>query len=164
MTQELQAAGLFAVASQIAIGGWLLLLISIVARWRFGRDVLAMIVIPTVLSLGYAAIIAVHWASASGGFNSLAAVTALFQSPWMLLAGWVHFLAFDLFIGAWIAREAEINGVSRWLILPIMPLTLMFGPMGLLAWLILRVALAPKSTPALMPQPALPTNPTGRLS
>jgi hypothetical protein len=67
----------------------------------------------------------------------------LFQSPWMLLAGWVHYLAFDLFVGAWIARDAENHGVSRWLVIPVMPVTLLFGPMGLVAWLIIRLAHAP---------------------
>jgi hypothetical protein len=143
MDAELQAARLFGQASMLAMAGWLVLVVSIALNWRRGRDLLAGIALPSLLSLGYVAIIATHWSSAEGGFSSLSDVSRLFQSPWMLLAGWVHYLAFDLFVGAWIARDAEYHGVSRWLVIPVMPVTLLFGPMGLVAWLVIRLAHAP---------------------
>ncbi|MFN8724398.1 MAG: ABA4-like family protein [Rhodospirillales bacterium] len=143
MDGELQAARFFGQASMLAMAGWLVLLVSIALHWRKGRDLVAGIVIPSLLSLGYVAIIATDWSSAKGGFSSLSEVSTLFQSPWMLLAGWVHYLAFDLFIGAWIARDADEHGVSRWVVIPVMPVTLFFGPMGLVAWLIIRLAHAP---------------------
>lgn len=136
---------LFGHASALAIGGWILLAGSVVACWRLGRDLIAGLAIPALLSGLYVAIIAANWSSGEGGFDSLAAVAALFRSPWLLLAGWVHYLAFDLFVGSWIARDASARGVSRWLVLPLLPLTLMFGPAGLLAWLILRTAVAPRA-------------------
>ena len=49
---------------------------------------------------------------AEGGFSSLAAVSTLFADPWVLLAGWTHYLAFDLFIGGWEVRDARQRGVS----------------------------------------------------
>jgi hypothetical protein len=143
MDAELQAARLFGQANMLAMAGWLVMVVSIAMHWRKGRDLVAGIAIPLLLSLGYVAIIATHWSSAKGGFSSLSDVSMLFQSPWMLLAGWVHYLAFDLFVGAWIARDAENHGVSRWLVIPVMPVTLLFGPMGLVAWLIIRLAHAP---------------------
>ena len=66
-----------------------------------------------------------------GGFNSIAEVRALFASDPVLVAGWVHYLAFDLFVGLWIAGRADAIGLSRFLQAPILIATFMFGPLGL---------------------------------
>ena len=65
-------------------------------------------------------------------------VARLFETREMLLAGWLHYLAFDLFVGLWIARDADAKGFSRLVQLPILFLTLMAGPIGLLIWLLVR--------------------------
>ena len=70
-----------------------------------------------------------------GGFDSLANVMLLLSNPWMALAGWVHFLAFDLFIGGWITRTARAQGLAHLLILPCLMLTFLFGPIGLILFL-----------------------------
>jgi len=59
-------------------------------------------------------------------------VQKLFESPGVALAGWVHYLAFDLFVGLWIAMRSDAVGLSRWLQAPILVTTFMFGPIGLL--------------------------------
>lgn len=73
------------------------------------------------------------------GFDSLEAVSLLFSTQLGVLIGWVHFLAFDLFVGAWIARDGHRRGLSHWLLLPCLALSFLFGPAGLLAYLILRL-------------------------
>ena len=55
-----------------------------------------------------------------------------------IVLGWTHYLAFDLFVGLWIARDADAKGFSRLVQLPILVLTLMAGPSGLLIWLLVR--------------------------
>ena len=50
----------------------------------------------------------------------------------MLIAGWVHYLAFDLFIGVWIAERLDAERLSRWIQTPILIATFLFGPLGLL--------------------------------
>ena len=62
----------------------------------------------------------------------------LFTSDWALLAGWMHYLAFDLFVGAWIAAETERRGLTRLVLIPVLPLTFLFGPAGFLLFCILR--------------------------
>ena len=94
--------------------------------------------IPVLLGLLYLYIILVHWRGSEGGFGSLGQVSDLFQSPWLLLAGWVHYLAFDLFIGAWEVRDAQREGIHHLLVIPCLFLTFMFGPIGLLLYLGLR--------------------------
>jgi hypothetical protein len=76
-----------------------------------------------------------------GGFGSLAQVAVLFGSPYALLAGWIHYLAFDLFTGAWEARDAARLGLSQWLVLPCLVLTFLVGPLGLALYLLLKLAL-----------------------
>lgn len=130
---------LFQVTGPLAMLGWLALVLSPLAPRL--ADWVAALVIPALLSVAYTALILVHWADAPGGFDSLANVMALFTNPAVALAGWVHYLAFDLFVGAWITRTARAEAIPHLLILPCLVLTFLFGPAGLLAFLILRASL-----------------------
>ena len=69
---------------------------------------------------------------------SIEGLRALFMSDGGIVLGWTHYLAFDLFIGLWIARDADAKGFSRIVQLPILFATLVAGPIGLLLWLIIR--------------------------
>lgn len=75
---------------------------------------------------------------AGGDFTSLAGVMKLFDTPGGATLGWTHYLAFDLFVGTWIARDADQKGFGRLAQCPFLLLTLLVGPAGLLAWLIVR--------------------------
>ena len=131
---------LFAIANPLALLGWVVLALAPLApRWA---DRIAGLAIPAALSVGYAAMVLAHWSSASGGFDTLANVQALFTSPWIALAGWVHYLAFDLLVGAWEVRTARAERIPHLLTLPCLALTFLFGPAGFVAFLALRTALA----------------------
>jgi hypothetical protein len=86
----------------------------------------------------YVVLIVARWGSAEGGFGSLADVRRLFEDPYLLLAGWVHYLAFDLFLGSWEVRDAQRHGVAHLLVVPCLVLTFLFGPAGLLSYLTIR--------------------------
>lgn len=73
-----------------------------------------------------------------GNFSSIEGVQTLFSSKGGLTLGWVHYLAFDLFVGLWIARDADSKNFSRILQAPILLATFMAGPLGLFVWLIVR--------------------------
>ena len=121
---------LFQYASPLAMIGWIILALSPLApRWA---DRIGGFIIPAILSLLYVAVILGYWWQGQGGFDSLANVMLLLSNPWMALAGWVHFLAFDLFIGGWITRTARAQGLAHLLILPCLLLTFLFGPIGLI--------------------------------
>ncbi len=128
---------LFTLCTTSAMAGWLLLIL--VPRWPVTHWV-AGLVIPAAISVVYLVLIAAHMPGARGGFGSLAEVTELFSQPPLLLAGWVHYLAFDLFVGAWEARDARRHAVPHLLLVPCLFLTFMLGPIGLLAYLIVRGA------------------------
>ena len=84
-------------------------------------------------------------------FTTLEGVMALFDSPGGATIGWIHYLAFDLFVGIWIARNADQHKIARWLQVPILFFTLMAGPIGLLLYLLLRLITGKKQDNALLP-------------
>jgi hypothetical protein len=128
---------IFSMASLLAMIGWLLLVF-------LGRKPITQLVsgvaIPLLLSVGYLLLIALHLRGAQGGFGSLADVAALFQKPELLLAGWIHYLAFDLFIGAWETRDAQRNSLPHLVVIPCLVMTFMLGPIGLLFYFAIRTA------------------------
>ena len=129
-------AFLFSTSSQIALVSWLALIL--LPRWRWLVAALRGGVV-LLLSLLYAVLMFVFFFRVEGGgFGSLPALRALFSSDPVLLGGWVHYLAFDLFVGLWIAERADEIGMSRFLQWPILLLTFMFGPAGLLAFETMR--------------------------
>ena len=93
--------------------------------------------LPLALAVVYLAMLATHWRG-QGGFGSIAEVRALFDVPGALVAGWVHYLAFDLFVGSWIAERAAALHMPHALLVPVLLLTFMLGPLGLLAFALLK--------------------------
>lgn len=135
---------LFSVASVGAMLGWLALGVAVIAppgRLRASLMVAAGRWVPAALCALYAWLLVMHWGSApGGGFSSLAAVQALFAVPGKVLGGWVHFLAFDLWVGHWMATDVLARGRARWPLLVLLPATFMYGPLGLLLYLATRLA------------------------
>ena len=127
---------LFPLANYVALAGWLVLLVSPAAPASAER--IAGGAIPLLLAVAYAGIVLAFWSRAEGGFGSLPALMALFRDPWIALAGWLHYLAFDLFVGAWIVRTARLEEVAFPLVVPCLALTFLFGPAGLLAFATVR--------------------------
>ena len=119
---------IFAIANPLAALSWLLLIVA--PR----RAVLVTgLAVPVIFAVLYSALIAASWGGSDGGFSSLAAVAQLFGNRWLLLAGWVHYLCFDLLVGTWEVQDAQARGVPHRLVVPCLILTFLFGPGG---WLL----------------------------
>jgi hypothetical protein len=54
------------------------------------------------------------------------------------LAGWIHYLAFDLLVGIWEVRDSHERGVPHWLVIPCLFFTFMLGPIGFLLYCAVR--------------------------
>lgn len=134
---------IFQAANLLATLSWLALVIA--PGWKYIR-VFTVTIMSSLVFVGlYAFALGTSMGQSSGNFNSLEGVSSLFQNQHALLAGWVHYLAFDLFVGSWISASARKYGISRWIILPSQFLTFMFGPIGLFTYLVIRVFLARSS-------------------
>jgi len=86
----------------IATAAWVALVILPGRRWVTG--IVTSTVVPLLFAIVYVAIVATTFGRTPGGFSTLAGVATLFSNPWALLAGWIHYLAFDLLIGTWETR------------------------------------------------------------
>ena len=126
----------FSITNAIALGGWLALLLSPFAP-KF-VDKLSGIIIPLILAIAYLMLAPVFFTATEGGFDSLEAVMLLFGNEKAVMAGWLHYLAFDLFIGAWQVRQAREHRIHHLMIIPSLVLTLLFGPVGLIVFLVIR--------------------------
>jgi hypothetical protein len=137
---------LFSIANTIALAAWIMMIVlhrrSWVLNTLIGRAV------PAVFATIYIAILAGAWADSTGGFSSLAGVAALFSNPWLLLAGWLHYLAFDLLIGRWELVDAQAHGIGLAPVVPCLLLTFMFGPAGWLLYTIVRLSGSSRGVPS----------------
>lgn len=138
------AEQLFSILNLIAMAAWLMLVCLPRVRWT---TTVVPIAVPLLLAVVYAGLLAATWSTSEGGFSSLAGVSALFSNPWVLLAGWTHYLAFDLFIGGWEVRDAQRRGIPHLFVVPALMLTFLFGPVGLLLYHAIR-GVVPQGSPS----------------
>jgi len=137
---------IFGLTNIIALAGWLALAVlprgpKIMALVLYVGVALLCLIYALLFGLVIAKVIdpaLVAGESSGGGFTSIAGIRALFMSDAGVVIGWTHYLAFDLFVGLWIAKDADHKGFSRLVQLPFLFATLMAGPIGLLLWLIVR--------------------------
>ena len=132
----MSADQIFSVANTVALCGWLLLIV-LPGKPRISQ-VVSGVAIPAAFAVLYTAIIVVHFPGSDGGFSSLSEVALLFSNPWLLLAGWVHYLAFDLLVGSWEVRDARERRINHLFVVPCLILTFLFGPAGWLLYLGVR--------------------------
>ena len=132
----------FSIVSTVALISWVMLFVFYDKSWIYPVLLSGVLVFLAVIYLYYISV--GFTGSAEGGFGSLREVRLLFGSDHALLAGWIHYLAFDLFVGMWMAQDAFKLKINRWILLPCLLFTFMMGPVGLLLYLIIRAIRAGK--------------------
>lgn len=131
---------LFSIGNMGVLAGWLPL--ALLPFWR-GSQLIAATLIPLFLALAYVTLMAVPLGEPSAAeldFTTLEGVQAMFANKQVMLVGWFHYLAFDLFVGAWEVRDSRAHGIPHLLVLPCLVLTFMFGPAGFLLYMLIRTA------------------------
>ena len=130
----------FLICNYGVVPAWLLLIVA--PGWSGTQRAVHAVWIPLLLGSVYAVTLLTSPPAPDGAsFATLPGVQALFTSPHAVLAGWVHYLVFDLFVGAWEVRDARRLGIRHPWVVPSLVLTCMLGPVGLLAYLTTRFAL-----------------------
>jgi hypothetical protein len=129
------------IAGQLVLPSWIALAVSLfVPQVRRFVWPATQFVVPALFAAAYVPLIAVGMGAEGGGFGSLTEIRALFADDSALAAGWLHYLAFDLFVGTWIVRDGLRRHVHPLLLLACLPPVLLFGPAGLLLYLLFRIA------------------------
>ncbi len=129
----------FSIVNISVMPAWALLVLA--PNWELTRKLVHSMLYPLFLGAvyigGFALAFMGHGAE-GGSFSSIEGVRTLFSSDVGILIGWTHYLVFDLFVGAWEARDAKRRGFSHWLLIPCLFFTFMAGPIGLFLYLLLR--------------------------
>ncbi len=137
---------LFKIANAIAMPQWFAMVVF--PENRFTKMLVDSFAIPLGLAVVYAVLIVLsflHPSNTGGSFSSIEGVRALFQNDAALLAGWIHYLAFDLLTGRYIYKQAEKLNANRLLTGVCLFFTLMFGPVGFLLFSIYSYVLRKKT-------------------
>ena len=125
----------FSISTAAAGLGWLALIAAPVSGMKRSSQVAKLGIL---LAFIYCIALVAGAAQPQGNFLSLGGVHQLFENRWMLVAGWVHYLCLDLLLGTWIVRDAEERSIIRWTVVPSLMLTFLFGPFGVLTYVIIR--------------------------
>lgn len=132
----MQAADIFSICNKVILLGWVLLIF--LPNWKYTQAIIL-----NGLIVLFSGIYAYMILKDIGNFNpdsfsTLANVKALFQNDDAVAAGWIHYLAFDLFVGTYIVKKSKQIGLSRVLYTLTLPFTFMFGPLGYLLFVIFK--------------------------
>lgn len=141
----MNAESLFVFCNNAVLPAWALLLLA--PGWEWTQRIVHAVWIPLLLGGVYAGLLFAGPGAPEGAdFSTLAGVMRLFDAPAAVLAGWIHYLVFDLFVGAWEVRDARRRELSHLWVAPCLVLTLALGPVGLVTYLGIRAVLTGETT------------------
>lgn len=127
----MNASDVFSLANSLAMPMWLLMIV--LPRWKATQFLVDLKLIPLLLSLVYVIYIILTMKAGGGmDFGSLESVMNLFTEENAVLAGWVHYLAFDLLVGMWILDQNKTLKIHPLIMAPCLIATFMLGPFGFL--------------------------------
>jgi len=127
---------LFTILNTAILPAWFLLIV--LPRWQWTRCLVTSGAYSGMFAVIYTILVVQFLGQGHGGFTSLSGVQALFAQPYLLVAGWAHYLAFDLLVGSWILKDAQERKIKHTWIIPSLVLTLMLGPLGWGSYRVLR--------------------------
>lgn len=129
-------SSIFSFGNAFVVLGWLLLLA--LPHWKY-TQALVLNGVVLLLAVIYAVMVISDLGSfEADSFNSLESVKALFTTDKAIAIGWLHYLAFDLFVGAYVVKKSKEIGLARWIYSLILPFVFMFGPVGYLIFVIAK--------------------------
>jgi hypothetical protein len=130
-------ATLFGLANLIVMPAWVLLIIM--PGWRWTR-VAAAYATPALLAVVWALVMLARIEPLGAGFGSIEEFMKMMLDPYLLVGMWLHCLMLDLFLGAWIVRDAQRLGVPHGYVIPCLIVAFVAGPVGLIAYFAVRVS------------------------
>ena len=130
---------LFTIATLAVVPFWLLLVVA--PRWRWTGLLVHGPVVVLLLAPIYGYLLFGYGGTPERvDMFSLYGIIEAFGAPSIATAGWIHYLIFNLFIGAWESRDAMRRGIPYLWVVPCLLATLFVGPLGLLLYVVVRYA------------------------
>ena len=133
-------AALFQFANLWIMPFWLLIIV--LPHWNWTKRIIGSLWIVAPLLLAYALLVLPQALAVLPALlnPTIPGIAGLLGTPTGATIGWIHFLAFDLFVGRWVYLDSRTRQITAWVASPILFLILMFGPFGLLLYLLVRMA------------------------
>ena len=127
---------LFTIANTAILFAWLPLLVA--PKKKIAQTLIAFPYVPLVISLFYLYFLLSDGGLSEADFSSLEGILKLYHqaTPEAAAAGWMHYLAFDFWVGCWVLRDAQKRELPHALILLPLLSTFMLGPVGVLLYVI----------------------------
>ncbi len=133
---RMTADKVFRIANILALLPWILM--AVFPKWEYTAIVINSYIFPISLSLLYTLYISLSFGKSKGNFRTLDGLASLFRNKNALLAGWIHYLAFDILVGVYEWKDALSISLPQYLLIPALFFTLMFGPFGYILYLSIR--------------------------
>ena len=129
---------LFSLTFAVAAPFWALMIL--LPRWSWTARIIGspLIVVPPVLIYAIVVLGSLGDVLPAVVSPTLGGVRELLGTADGAAAGWAHMIAFDLFVGRWMYLDARERGLSPLVMAPVLLLTILLGPLGLLAYLLVR--------------------------
>ena|SRR2546428_4572814 len=134
---------------------WLVMIFA--PRWRGTRTFIHSDVVQLGIAVVYIALIAPLLPGVLREFDTFEHISRAFTRPALVLAGWIHYLAFDLFVGRVVLGDAQRRGIHHLFVVPCLLLTFLLGPAGYLLYALVRFAHRQFMPVAPLPGPRPPT-------
>jgi len=129
----------FSIANNIALIGWAGLILFPSVHWI--TNIVARWVIPFGLAAFYATLLVMYWGTVPDGadLGTINGIQTFFSVDGLMLAGWMHFIAWDLFAASWILEDSRKVGIHHLLVVPCLVLAYLLGPNALLIYAPMRL-------------------------
>jgi len=129
---------LFTLMNILSAAGWILILV--ISRFWKGADTFLVCIVVAILAAAYSYFNFAHIGEAGGiaGFSTFEGVTKIFSNPWLIDAAWAHIVGIDLVLGMLIKNNAAKHGIAYGVVVIVLLVTIVFGPLGLLLYLLIR--------------------------
>jgi len=129
---------LFTLMNILSAAGWILILV--ISRFWKGADTFLVCIVVAILAAAYSYFNFAHIGEAGGiaGFSTFEGVTKIFSNPWLIDAAWAHIVGIDLILGMLIKNNAAKHGIAYGVVVIVLLVTIVFGPLGLLLYLLIR--------------------------
>lgn len=124
---------LYQYANMAVLLPWLMMILA--PNWKWTKFLISNYIFPVIIAILYLIGMVSCFGIAEANFSTLEGISALFNIKEFALVGWLHYLAFDLFVGSWEYQDAVKRGIPHWALVISLIFTLMAGPIGLLIYL-----------------------------